>query len=177
MLIPTRCSRGLPAPAPDPGTPRGHPCASFLPYILWEAAHMESRPNPEIRHCRMTSSHTAPKLDGRTGSTDSTPSRYKKTLSSYDQCRMERQQKSFAHHQSSVPATGAPAPAHHFTNFTLISYEKTRNSYDQCEVPPLTASVRPALQSVRPATGSGPSFSAPIPCQFGPCRMDESGRK
>ncbi len=111
---------------------------------------MESQPNPEIRHCRMTSSDTAPKLDGCIDSTDSTPSRYKKTLSSYDQCRMERQQKSFAHLRSRVPATDAPAPAHHFTNFTVISYEKTRNSYDQCEAPPLTPSVRPALQSVRP---------------------------
>ena len=112
----------------------------------------------------MTSSDTAPKLGGCTDSTDSTPSRYKKTLSSYDQCRMERQQqKSFPHHQSRVPATNAPTPAHHFTNFTLIRYEKTRNSYDQCEVPPLTASVRPALQSVRP--------EPIIPCpQFLPVR-------
>ena len=53
------------------------------------------------------------------------------------------------------PANPQPTPTHHFTNFTEISYGKTRNSYDQCEAPPLTTSVRPALQSVRPERRDG----------------------
>ena len=118
---------------------------------------METQPTQQIRHCRMTSSDTAPKLDDSGDSTVSTPSRYEKTLSSYDQCRMERQQKSFARHQSRVPATDAFRSTGHFTNFTVISYEKTRNSYDQCEAPPLTTSVRPALQSVHPEVEGPPA--------------------
>ena len=92
---------------------------------------METQPNqqipqtgPQIRHCRMTSSDTAPKLHGPADSTVSTPSRYEKTLSSYDQYRMERQQKPFAHLQSRVPATDASRSSGHFTNFTEINYEK-----------------------------------------------------
>ena len=62
---------------------------------------------PEIRHCRMTSADTAPKLDGPEDSTDSTPSRYEKTLSSYDQCRIERQEKFLAAQKLGASTTDA----------------------------------------------------------------------
>ena len=39
---------------------------------------MQSQPNPEIRHCRMSLPETTPKLEQNSNSTNSTPPRYKK---------------------------------------------------------------------------------------------------
>ena len=84
-------------------------------------AHPQAPQTISIRHCRMTYSDTAPKLDEPCDSTDSIPSKCRKTFFSYDWCRMHRQQKFLAAHQSRLPAKDAPTG--HFT-FSLKSLRK-----------------------------------------------------
>ncbi len=112
--------------------------------------------NPATLHCRVESSDTSPKLGQHPDSTNSTHHRYEKTLSSYDQCRVERKRKFLrAHRWGAVIREAAPlalTPQACFlgyrcltkhpqivsetdpreTNETQNSYEALRHSYKRC---------------------------------------------
>ncbi len=123
---------------------------------------METQPaQPQAPHaatlqCRVPSSATIPKLDQHPDSTNSTHHRYEKTLSSYDQCRVERKRKFLRAHQWGATvreeAHTHPHPPSldvghccltkhpqivsetgpHEANETQNSYETFRRSYKRC---------------------------------------------
>ena len=79
---------------------------------------MQTRPNPEIRHCRTLSVDTAPKLAESCDSTVSTLPGYKNTFSSYDRCRICRWQ---------VGPTRPPAPNSDRTTRIIRTTLATKN--------------------------------------------------